>query len=182
MTLFDKVAIAEAPPATRSQRAAARASLLALATQCAWLSDILQHHIAIEQAFAGVRAARDPEQRRAAQRWLATLLTGHTMAEEAVLYPAMALRDQKLHSASAYAEQGAAKVGIATLETLDPMSQAYFDALEHVRGVVARHVHEEEAHWYPALARQGGASEKARLSARYQEEFRRYMGPDSDLS
>ena len=182
MTPLDKVAIAEASRATRSQRAAARAGLKTLATQCTWLGDILQHHIAIEQAFAGVRAAPDPEQRRAAQRWLATLLTGHSMAEEAVLYPAMVLNDQKLHSTSAYAEQGAAKVGIATLETLDPMSQAYLDALEHVRGVVARHVHEEENHWYPALARQGGPSERARLSARYQEEFRRYMGSDSDLS
>ena len=182
MTLYDKVTAAVTSLATSSPRRASRARSLALAPQCAWLADVLQHHIAIEQAFAGVRAAPDAEQRRAAQRWLALLLTGHSMAEEAVLYPAMALADQKLHSTSAYAEQGGAKVGMATLETLDPMSQDYLDALEHVRDAVARHVHEEEDNWYPVLARQGGAAEMARLSRRYQEEFRRYMGSDSDLS
>ena len=182
MTLPDKIAAAATSLTNSSPRRASRVKSLALAPQCAWLADVLQHHIAIEQAFAGVRAAPDAEQRRAAQRWLATLLTGHSMAEEAVLYPAMALADQKLHSASAYAEQGGAKVGIAMLETLDPMSEDYLEALARVRSTVARHVHEEEDNWYPALATQGGAIEMARLSTRYQEEFRRYMGSDSDLS
>ena len=181
MTLPDRVPTAPSSDA-RSQRGAARARSLALAPQCAWLAEVLQHHIAIEQAFAAVRAAPDAQQRRAAQRWLATLLTGHSAAEEAVLYPAMALSDQQLHATSAYAQQGVAKTGVATLETLDPMSEGYLDALEQLRDAVAHHLHEEEDHWYPALARQGGAAERARLSARYQEEFVRYMGSDSDLS
>ena len=182
MTLLDKVISAVTPPETDEERGKARAKVRALARDCPWLAEVLQHHIAIEQAFASVRFAQDASQRRTAQRWLATLLTGHSAAEEAVLYPAMALGDQKLHSTSAYTEQSGAKVNLAALETLDPMSQDYLDKLEHVRAAVAHHVYEEEDNWYPALARHGGTADKARLSARFEDEFRRYMGPDTDLS
>ena len=116
------------------------------------------------------------------ERWLSTLLTGHAAAEEAVLYPAMARGDQALQSMAAYAGQGGAKIDLATLEWLDAMSPDYLDKLEHVRKAVALHMHEEEDRWYPELARQGLPAANGRLSARFQEEFERYMGCDADLS
>jgi hypothetical protein len=181
MTLLDKAIPVVTPPETDEERGKARAKARVLARDCPWLAEVLQHHVAIEQAFAAVRSAQDASQRRAAQRWLATLLTGHSAAEEAVLYPAIASGEQKQHSMSAYAEQSGAKVNLAALETLDPMSPDYLAKLEHLRKAVAHHVYEEEADWYPGLARHG-AADKARLSARFEEEFCRYMGPDADLS
>ena len=116
--------------------------------------------------------------RRVAQKQLALVLTAHSIADEAVIYPAMASDDQKAHSSMAYTEQSAAKVQLAALEIIEPMSQDYLDKLEHVRGAVAQHVYQEEGTWFPALLQEGDASVQARLKERYDEEFARYMnGP-----
>ena len=176
MGMLDKMVAAVTPEASDSERAEARQRARDMAGST-WLAMVLDHHEQIEQAFAAVRAAPSADQRRAAQKTLSALLTGHSLAEEAVLYPAMALTDQKGHSTAAYTEQSAAKVQAAALETLDPESQDYLDKLEHLRAAVAHHVYEEESKWFPELLnndeREGAAS---RLTARYQEEFERYMG------
>jgi hemerythrin superfamily protein len=182
MSILDKVVAAVTPTESAEERAQARVKAREHARSVPWLSDILNHHVAVESAFAAVKAAPDASARRQAQRWLQTLLTGHSLAEEAVIYPAMALSDQKMHSTSAYTEQSGAKVNLAALETLDPMSQDYLDKLEHVRGAVAHHVYEEESTWFPQLCKVGDAATQARLSARYREEFERYMGADSTLA
>jgi hypothetical protein len=182
MTIVDKVIAAVASPETERVRRKARDKAGDIARECAWLAAVLEHHVAIEQAFAGVRAAGDAPGRRAAQRWLSTLMTGHAIAEEAVLYPAMGLTEQKMHCMLAYSEQSNAKFNLAALELMEPMSQDYVDRLDHIRGAVAHHMHAEEAHWFPALARQGAASQRLRLAVRFQEEFDRYMGVDADLS
>jgi hypothetical protein len=181
MSVLDKVLAAVTPPESQEERAAARAKATQAAANCEWLRLVLTHHRAVEDAFARVAAAGDANGRRQAQRWLSTLLTGHSLAEEAVLYPAMALTDQKAHSTAAYTEQSGAKVNLAALETLDPMSQDYLDKLEHVRGAVAHHVYEEEDKWFVELSKEGDAAMQSRLSARYAEEFNRYMGPDAAM-
>lgn len=116
--------------------------------------------------------------RARAYKRLATILTGHSMAEEAVLYPALAAADEKAHSTKAYTEQSAAKLQIGLLEDLAPMNQDFLDKLEHVRGAVAHHVYEEEGTWYPELKRRLAQQVDARLTRRYAEEFARYMGND----
>jgi hypothetical protein len=180
MSLLDKVIAAVTPTETPEERAEARAKARTAAAGADWLRHVLAHHEEIERAFAAVATAADANSRRRAQRWLQTLLTGHSIAEEAVLYPALALTDQKLHASAAYTEQSGAKVDTAALETLDPMSRDYLDKLEHVRAAVEHHVYEEESNWYPKLAAHGEPTMHARLSARYKEEFDRYMGPDAD--
>jgi Hemerythrin HHE cation binding domain len=182
MTIMDKVIGAITPSETDAARRKARDKASDLARDCPWLAAVLRHHVAIEQAFAGVRAARDPSGRRAAQRWLSTLMTGHALAEEVVLYPAMGLSEQKMHSMLAYTEQSSAKFNLSALETLEPMSQEYLDKLDQLGAVMAHHMHSEEGSWFPALARQARAAERLRLSTRYEEEFNRYMGADADLS
>lgn len=179
MTILDKVIAAVTPTETQEERDSARAQARTAANDSPWLRRVLQHHQEIEAAFAAVKNAADANGRRRAQQWLGTLLTGHSLAEEAVLYPAMALSDQKAHATAAYTEQSGAKINLAALEEMDPMSQDYLDKLEHVRGAVAHHVYEEESDWFPALARQGDTALQARLSARYSEEFDRYMGADA---
>ena len=179
MSLLDKVIAAVVPEPTSEERAECRAKARALSGGSGWLALVLEHHEQIEAAFESVREASSPTARRSAQKWLATLLTGHSMAEEAVLYPAMALGDHKAHSAEAYVEQSGAKVQTAGLEDLEPMSKDYLDKLEHLRAAVAMHVYREESDWFPELRKSGESVMQSKLSRRYKEEFERYMGAEA---
>ncbi len=176
MSVLDKVIAAVTPPESDQARAKARATARAAAGSGDWLSMVLDHHLGIENAFAAVKNASSAAQRRSAQKQLAVLLTGHSLAEETVLYPAMALTDQKAHSGMAYTEQSAAKVQLAALDDLEPMSQDYVDKLGHLEGAVLHHVYEEEGTWFPKLKQECGSDKAAMLTTRYREEFERYMG------
>ncbi len=175
MSILDKVVAAVTPEASDEDRAEVRAKARQRSASSEWLGMVLDHHQQIEAAFAAVKAAGTATEQRAAQKRLALILTGHSIAEEAVLYPAMALSDQKGHAGAAYTEQSAAKVQTAALDDLEPLSQDYLDKLEHLRAAVAHHVYEEESKWFPELSDVGDPSVQARLTARYSEEFERYM-------
>jgi hemerythrin superfamily protein len=178
MSLIDKVVAAVTPPESDQARKEARAKAQAAAGAGDWLSLVLNHHLQIESAFAAVKATRDAASRVAAQKKLAVLLTGHSNAEESVLYPALVRADEKSHASMAYTEQAAAKTQMAELENLAPMSQDYLDKLEHIRGAVAHHVYEEEGTWFPELRRKSPAADQIKLTQRYKEEFDRYVGSD----
>jgi hemerythrin superfamily protein len=98
-----------------------------------------------------VKSANTARARIAAHKKLAVILTGHSNAEESVIYPALAGADEKRDAMSAYGEQAAAKVQMGLLETILPMSQDFLDKLEHIRGAVAHHVYEEESKWFVEL-------------------------------
>ena len=70
---------------------------------------ILAHHQQIEAAFAAVKSATTAATRVAAQKKLGIILTGHSNAEESVIYPALTVANEKGHAAMAYTEQAAAK-------------------------------------------------------------------------
>ena len=179
MGIVDKVISAVTPPESDEARAEARLKARAAATPGDWLSMVLDHHLQIESAFAAVKAATDAATRRAAQKRLAVILTGHSIAEEAVLYPALADAGEKGHSGTAYTEQSAAKVQMALLDEMDPMSQDYVDKFGHLEGAVLHHVYSEEGNWFLDLKEKVPAAMQAKLAARYQEEFTRYMGSDA---
>ena len=176
MTILDKVIAAVTPDPTDEKMQEARAKARELAANSGWLTMVLDHHLEIEQAFAAVKSASSATGRRAAQKQLATVLNGHSLAEEVVLYPAMALTDQKAHAGEAYTEQSAAKIQMAALEDLDPMSQDYLDKLEHIRGAVAHHVYEEESDFFPQLRQAADSTMQAKLTRRYKEEYEKYVG------
>jgi len=176
MSIVDKVMAAVTPPESDEERRAARAMAQSAAAPGGWLSMVLEHHRHIEAAFGAVRMAESASARQAAQKKLAVILTGHSNAEEAVLYPALANADEKTHATKAYTEQAAAKMQMGLLETLPPMTQEYLDKLEHIRGAVAHHVYEEESEWFIELTQKVPAAEQMRLAARYREEFTRYVG------
>jgi len=183
MGIVDKVIAAVTPPESDKARAEARQKARQAATPGSWFEMVLDHHLQIEDAFAAVRRADTAEGRRTAEKDLAVLLTGHSLAEEAVLYPAMALHGEKAHAEMAFVEQSAAKVQMAGLEDLDPMSQDYLDKLEHIRGAVAHHVYEEEGDRFLDLHEKANAQLEAKLTRRYKEEFERYMhGADESAS
>lgn len=177
MGLLDKVVSAVTPEPSDEDRAKVRSKALEISGGSgSWLSKVIDHHKQIEASFAAVKQASGADARRSAQKKLAQLLTGHSLAEEVVLYPAMALTDQKAHSGEAYTEQSAAKVQAAALEDLEPMSQDYLDKLEHLRAAVAHHVYEEESKWFPKLCETAKGAKQSHLTRRYSEEFERYMG------
>jgi hypothetical protein len=179
MSVLDKVIAAVVPEPSAEKMQEVRAAARKIAGNSGWLALVLDHHLAIESCFAAVKNASTASARTAAQKKLALMLTAHSIAEESVVYPAMALTDQKGHATDAYAEQSAAKVQMAALDELDPMSQDYLDKLEHIRGAVAHHVYEEESDYFVKLRQNGDGAMQAKLTRKYQEEFARYAGPDA---
>ncbi len=182
MSIVDKVVAAVTPPESDDARREAHAKARSMAAPGDWLSMVLEHHENIEAAFAAVKEATTAAAQVAAQKKLATLLTGHAVAEEAVLYPALADAGEKGHATTAYTEQSAAKLQMGLLEKLEPLSQDYLDKLEHIQGAVLHHVYEEEKNWFVDLKDKVSVVEQGRLTARYQEEFSRYVGGTVDLS
>jgi hypothetical protein len=176
MSVLDKVIAAVTPPESDEARAEARAKAEAAATPGGWLAQILDHHREIEAQFAAVKAAGDPASREVEQQKLGLLLTGHSIAEEAAIYPALAADHQVGHAELAYQEQSAAKMEMGLLERLDPMSEDYLDKLGHIEGAVAHHVYSEEGTWFTDLAQSASAEDQALISQRYTEEYWRYMG------
>jgi hemerythrin superfamily protein len=182
MSLIDKVVAAVTPPESEEKRREARAKARAAAGQNDWLAQVLHHHEQIEALFGAVRAAQDVTSRLHALKELALVLTGHANAEEAVIYPALVHFDHKSHGMAGYTEQAGAKANMGELEYLDPMSSEFLDKLEHIRGAVAHHMYEEESDRFLDLNNLP-SNDQARLTARYMEEFDRYVDPghESDL-
>jgi len=175
MSIIDKAIAAITPPVSDEKRQEARGKARAAAEPGDWLSQILDHHEEIEDAFAATRAASTAEARRAAEKHLGVLLNGHAMAEEAVIYPALAQDGKQGHANMAYTEQAAAKMQLAALETLDPMSQNYLDKLGHLEGAVKTHVYQEESDWFPYMKAFAPSETQSRATLRYNEEYGRYI-------
>jgi hypothetical protein len=176
MSLFDKAVAAVTPHENQEKRAEARAKANAAAESGDWLSQILDHHLQLEDAFAAVKSAADPASRTTALKKLGVLLTGHAIAEEAVVYPGLAQAGEKGHAEMGYTEQMAVKMQMAELEGMSPMSHEFASKLEHIRAAVAHHMFEEEGRWFLELKRKAPADVQARLTQRYQAEFDRYVG------
>jgi hypothetical protein len=181
MSIIDKVVAAVTPPESEETRLQARAKARAWAGKGDWLTMVLNHHEQVEAAFVSVKAAADPASRVCTLKKLSTLLMGHSIAEEAALYPALAKADEKGHAAKAYTGQSAAKVQLGLLEDLPPMSQEFLDKLAHIEGAVAHHVYEEESNWFLDLKAKTPPADQVKLTQRYQEQFARYVGDDSDI-
>jgi len=176
MSVLDRFIAAVTPPESEEARLKARAKATDAAAPGDWLDQILQHHIDLEDAFLEVKTASDAASRTTALKQLAILLTGHAVAEEAAIYPALAQHGEKTHAAMGYDEQAMVKVQMAMLEQLDPMSQDFIDKLEHIEGAVAHHMYAEEGNWFLDLKQNASVEDQAMLTKRYAEEYERYVG------
>jgi hypothetical protein len=179
MSVLDKVIAAVTPPESDEDRAEARAKARATAEPGDWFSMILDHHLLLEDAFAATRSAGDAASRTAALKKLGVILTGHAIAEEAVVYPGLADAGETGHADMGYTEQVMVKMQMAALEKLNPMSQDFDDKLEHIRGAVAHHMYEEEGTWFVELKEKAPAADQAKITQRYTEEWQRYVGADA---
>jgi hypothetical protein len=176
MSVIDKVIAAVTPPESGEDRAAARAKATAAAEPGDWLSLILDHHMELENAVAAVEDATDADERTMAFKDFAILLTGHAIAEEAVLYPALSTHSETGHADMGYGEQAMVKMQMAALEKMDPMSTEFEDKLEHVKGALQHHMYEEEGNWFLDLKAKASPGDQDMMTARYEEEFDRYVG------
>jgi hemerythrin superfamily protein len=178
MTILDKVVAAVTPLESDAKRREARDKARAAAGSDDWLALILQHHTQIETAFDTAKAARDAASARTALKELALILTGHSNAEESVIYPALAWCGEKGSASKGYTEQAAAKTQAGELEYLDPLSQEFADKLEHLRGAVLHHMYEEESSRFLELKEKMPEAQQAQLTQRFREEFDRYVGAE----
>jgi len=176
MSFLDKIAAAITPPESDEARVRAHEDAQVLAASNPWLERALHHHEQIAAAFERARHATNPGDATKAVRQLAELLIAHSVAEEVVLYPALVMEGHKGHATMAYEEQQLAKVQLAELEKLPPLSQEWRDKLEHIRGAVLHHIYEEESVWFPEIAKAVSDTDRAMLDQRFTEEFNRYMG------
>jgi hypothetical protein len=172
MSIVDKIIATIAPPESEEDRAEATQKARAAAKAGDWLSLALDHHHAIRAAFAACKAATRAPERLEALRSLALVLNGHSLAEEVVLYPALAQAGEKVHAGHAYAEQTAAKMQMSELENIAPSSEAWLDKLGHIEGAVLHHIYEEESTWFLELKAKG--EKQDHLTQRFQEEYERY--------
>jgi len=174
MSVIDKALAAITPQPNEEKRQEATQKAREAAAPGDWLSLALDHHDQIRAAFAEGRNVRSVADRRAAMDRLALVLNGHSLAEEIVLYPAMAQNGHKMQAGVAYSEQTTAKMQMAELENIAPSSDAWLDKWGHIEGAVLTHMFEEENGWFIHLKEKG--EHQDRLTARYKEEFERYAG------
>jgi len=178
MSMLEKVVAAVTPAESGTDRLEARAKARASAKPGDWLSLVLDHHTRIEDAFAAVRGAPAAAARLTALKALGLILTGHSNAEESVIYPALARSGHKSHATAGYEEQAQAKVDMSELENLDPAEPEFLDKLDHIRSAVVHHMYEEEHDRFLDL-KSLPVGEQEQLTRRYKEEFERYMGNEA---
>ncbi len=175
MSILDKAVAALTPPESDEDRINARRVARDVAEPGDWLTTVLDQHLEIEQAFDALRNTTAAD-RPARFKELATILNGHSMAEEIVLYPAIERGGEKGSALMAYEEQAMTKVQMARLELIDPSSKEYLDKLDHIRGAVLHHMFEEEGTWLPRLKQAALRDEQEVLGQRFNEEYSRYVG------
>jgi hypothetical protein len=172
MPIIDKALDAAPPPVSREVQAAITRKARWAAAPSDWLSLALDQHRAIRQAFETCLAAESGPLRLGALKRLALVLNAHALAEELVLYPALARAGGKLQAGEAYVDQTAAKMKMAELECIDPSTGLWRDKLDQLRGAVLHHMLVEERGWFLDL--RAKAEDQAYLTRRFQEEFERY--------
>ena len=176
MSVVDKILSKVTPLPSEEKRMEATQNARARARPGDWLSQALDHHERIRAAFAAGRRAESAEARVVAMKELGLVLNGHALAEEVVLYPALAQAGEKLHAGHAYTEQTTAKMQMAELENIAPTTPEWMDKLKHIEGAVLTHMYEEESSWFLHL--HDKADRQEHLTDRYREEFERYCGAE----
>lgn len=175
MSMIDKALSSNSPAMSEAAQTESTRRARWAASPGDWLSLALDHHLEIRQCFDACREAAGRPARLAAMKRLALVLSAHSMAEELVLYPALARTGKKLEAGHAYAEQTAEKLQMAALELVDPSTESWLDKLEQIRDAVLHHMHEEERSWFLDLKEK--AEDQGYLTLRFREEFERRAAP-----
>lgn len=163
--LFAAVATAFAAAPAKAQRR----------TRGDWMQMVKDHHMEIDTLFSALEATNGPARRQAALDRLAASLTGHSIAEEVVLYPMIEILGLKRDSELLYDEQQDAKVLIARLNEMPKAGPGFITEVRRVRAAVRVHIEHEEARSYPELRRRASPAQNARMTAAFERESLRYQ-------
>ena len=142
-----------------------------------WFQMVQAHHALIAQTLEEVVGSGEASGSRRARSLnkLAYQLTAHSVAEENVLYPALAMNGMTKESDMLYIDQSHAKVLNAEIDMAAAMNSpgsAWLDKAKALQAAILKHAKEdEEASLYPRLQQAGGPSLQTRLTMLYQSQF-----------
>ena len=139
-----------------------------------WLDLIQAHHAMLERAFDElIDGGADMTQRPVLYKRLAYLLTAHSVAEENVIYPALAMCGLQSESDRLYLDQAHAKVMNAMLDMADDkLGDGWLERAKELRAAVLAHAKDdEEGDLFPRLLAEIDAATATKLSVGYRREF-----------
>lgn len=146
-----------------------------------WLVLVRQHHRLIARSFDELLAPNDAsyERRNLQLRNVDQLLTAHSLAEETVLYPALAMEGLQSEAEKLYMEEAHFKIGLARLELATAgrrQGRDWVAPARALRDAVLQHAREdEEDRLFPELRRRLTAERNRALAAAYTREFSRVI-------
>lgn len=140
-----------------------------------WMAMIDQHHRQVERLFRRMEGTRSAEDRARILNRVATALTGHSIAEEAAIYPMVQMVNLGNRSDELYREQAQVKVMLARLDAMPKGNRQFVDEFRRMAQAVAAHVEDEEQNVYPQLRRRASPGQNEKMSADYARHFERYM-------
>lgn len=141
-----------------------------------WLAMIKAHHELVAKTFDKILASGKSTylSRENMVKTLGYELTAHSVGEENVIYPALAMSGLVSESDKLYLDQAHAKVMNAQLEMQAQLKDKgnWMDATRQLQAAVLRHAKEdEEGSLYPQLRAKLDPAMNAMLGAKYQREF-----------
>ncbi|HZY17719.1 MAG TPA: hemerythrin domain-containing protein [Ramlibacter sp.] len=141
-----------------------------------WFAMIQKHHALVAASLEKLLASDKSTYlaREQLVRMIGYQLTAHSVAEENVIYPAIAMAGMTTDSDKLYLDQAHAKVMNAQLEMQARLKDKgnWKEAARTLQDAVLKHAKEdEEGRLYPQLRSKLSAAENALLTAGYQREF-----------
>lgn len=146
-------------------------------TSGSWMDQVMAQHRMVDQLFAKLKATRDRDrgERTALLKTLAESLTAHSIAEETVLYPAIAMMNQTAKSDELYIEQSHAKVILAELDNMPKEGPEFLSRLGALEAAIKAHVADEEGNVYPRLMQTASPAQNAKMSDDFRKHFTKYV-------
>ncbi len=135
------------------------------------VDEILADHRRFEQHFVELRdRSRGAGERASELADLADLLVAHAVAEEDIVYPALARKDEVdddevEHGADEHAEGNVALADLQEIKASD--TETFLEALETLVGKVNHHVNEEESTLVNDLREHTSDAQRADLAERF---------------
>lgn len=137
---------------------------------------ILQDHRELERMFDELR--QSPEKRRALAPMMTVLLTAHSRAEEAEVYPAARTAGAREDVEHSQQEHLAADRLAEQLAATDPGSSKFEEVLAELVHAVKHHLEEEEQTVLADMRQMMGADQLAELGEAFLAARKEHLGPD----